>query len=494
MKRSLSMSKLSARRVVAMAGASACACTALFAVGAGASAAPPPATAQLIGGADVTSTLSRDLDIRVTNPGVGKANTSYINSVIIVPQIPSGGAVPQMSVTSGSSNGWTAHVRPNGGIQFTAPETPTAKLRAPLAPGQFNDFAFTAVATGVPQDTPVVWEVDTSSDAGHTYTQAQPTSAGLLTSYIRVLVNGAPRINFVTDTHNTTAGQQNLSLSQQVTSYATAPLDVRPSISGDSGDGPVGTPAAMTLVPGQTATVTTPVQFGSAGTARVLWGGFVANGAASSRQPTPAYDVQVPVSLTYDGTTPLTPKAAASSSSRTFTLTVQKQGDPSVTLAAPTALSLADTLVAAHTFSAPLAVPTAVAAGASSKALSFGPVTIPGNPLLGDWDGVYTPTINVTGTDGNGALVDISVGVSDVFAIDSLAPVASPTLTTPNHAAEVGDTRNGAANRSFTAKNGDTLTFGGPIYAHANSSTTSPTAKVTCFIDSLKGTDVIDEQ
>jgi hypothetical protein len=494
MKRLSSMSMLPARRVTALAGVATCACTALVALGGGASAATPGATGQLIGGTDVTSTLSRDLDIRVTNPGVGKGNTNYINSVIIVPQIPAGGVVPQMTVTSGASNGWTAQVRPNGGIQFTAPGTPTAKLRAPLAPGQFTDFAFTAVAAGVPQDTPVVWEVDTSTDAGHTYTQAQPASADRLTSFIRVLVNGAPQINFITGTHNTTAGQVNLTLSQQVTNYATVPLDVKPSISGDSGDGVIGTPMATTLVPGQTATVTTPVQFGAAGTARLLWGGFVANGAASSRQPTAPYDVQVPVSLTYDGTTPLSPKAAPSSSSKTFTLTVQKQGDPSATLSAPTALRLTDTLVAAHTFAAPLSVPTTVASGSTSKVLSFGPVTIPGNPLLGDWDGVYSPTINVTGTDGNGAPIDITVGVSDVFAVSSLSPVASPTLMTPNHAAEVGDTRNGATNRSFTAKNGDTLTFSGPIYARANSSTTSPTAKVACFVDALKGTDVIAEQ
>src|SRR3954453_17847738 len=276
MKRSLSMPKLSARRVVAMAGASACACPALVAGGAGASAATPAAPAHVIGGADVTSTLSRDLDIRVTNPGVGKANTSYINSVIIVPQIPSGGAVPQMSVTSGSSNGWTAQVRPNGGIQFTAPETPTAKLRAPLAPGQFADFAFTAVAAGVSHDTPVAWEVDPSTDAGHTYTQSQPAAADRLTSFIRVLVNNAPQINFITSTHNTTAGQRNLTLSQRVTNYGTAPLNVTPFISGDSGDGVIGAPEGTALVRGQTATVTNPVQFGSAGTARVLWGGFVA--------------------------------------------------------------------------------------------------------------------------------------------------------------------------------------------------------------------------
>ena len=487
------MSQSSARRIAALAGVAACTCTALVALGAGADAATPLATAQLIGGTDVTSTLSRDLDIRVTNPGVGKGNTNYINSVILVPQIPAGGSVPQMTVTTGSSNGWTAQVRPNGGIQFTAPGTPTTKLKAPLAPGQFADFAFTAVAAGVPQDTPVVWEVDTSTDAGRTYTQAQPANAGL-TSFIRVLVNGQPHINFITTTHNTTAGQANLTLSQQVTNFGTATLSVRPFISGDSGDQVIGTPGTTTLAPGQSSTVTTPVQFGSAGTGRVLLSGFTASGASSSRQPTAPYDVQTPVSLTYDGTTPLTPKAASSGSSTTFTLTVKKQGDPTATLAAPTALSLTDTLVSAHTFSAPLVAPTTVAAGATSQVLSFGPVTIPGNALLGDWDGVYTPTINVTGTDGNGAPVNLAVGVSDVFAIDSLAPVASPTLTTPNHTAEVGDTRNGAANRSFTAKNGDTLTFSGPIYARANTSTTSSTAKVACFIDSLQGTQVIDEQ
>ena len=65
--------------------------------------AATPVTAQLIGGTEVVSTLSRQLDVRVTNPGALKGNTNYVNSVIVVPQLPPNTATPLMSVTSGSA-------------------------------------------------------------------------------------------------------------------------------------------------------------------------------------------------------------------------------------------------------------------------------------------------------------------------------------------------------------------------------------------------------
>lgn len=462
-------------------------------VGPAAAAAPP--TAQLIGGTDVTSTQSRDLDVRVKNTGVPGGNTSYVDAIIVVPHVPAGGSQPLLSITSGSANGWSTQPYGNGGLLLTAPPPPTANLTAPLAPGKFVDISVTAQAAAVAADTPVTWDVETSYDEGRTFTQSTVANRGTLQSFVRVLVNNAPRIDFLTATHDVTAGQRNLTVTQSVTNYGTAPLDVTPFITGSGGDGVAGTPATTTVLPQQAVAVTTPVTFGSAGTARQLLCGFTAAGAVSSRQFTLPYDVQTPVTLTYDGTTPLSPKAASSSSTQTFTLTVDKSGDPAVTLTSPTALSLTDSVVSAHTFSAPLSAPTAIGAGAASKALAFGPVTIPGNPLTGDWDGVYSPSITVRGTDANGAPVTSTVSVSDVFALSSLAPVAQPTLSTPNHVAQAGDSRNSSlATRPYTAKNGDTLSFSGPIYARANTTTTSPTAKVTCFVDSLRGSTVIDEQ
>jgi hypothetical protein len=459
-----------------------------------ASAAAPP-TAQLIGGTDVTSTLSRDLDVRVKNTGVPGGNTSYVDAIVVVPHVPAGGTQPLLSITSGSANGWSTQPYGNGGLLLTAPPPPTANLTAPLAPGKFVDISVTAQAAGVAADAPVSWDVETSSDEGRTFTQSGVANGGTLQSYVRVLVNNAPHIDFLTTTHNVTAGQNNLTVTQNVTNYGTAPLDVTPFISGSGGDAVTGTPAATTVLPQQTVAVTTPVGFGSVGTARQLLCGFTASGAASSRQSTAPYDVQTPVSLSYNGTMPLAPKAASSSSTQTFTLTVDKSGDPGVTLAAPTALSLTDSVASAHTFSAPLSAPTTIGAGSASTALAFGPVTVPGNPLTGDWDGVYSPLITVRGTDANGAPVASTVSVSDVFALSSLAPVAQPTLSTPNHAAQAGDSRNSSlATRPYTAKNGDPLTFSGPIYTRANTTTTSSTAKVTCFIDSLQGSTVIDEQ
>src|SRR5204863_7355167 len=57
-------------------------------------AAPTTPTAQLIGGTEVVSTLSRDLDVRVTNPGAGSGNTSYSNSYICLPHHTSVGPAP----------------------------------------------------------------------------------------------------------------------------------------------------------------------------------------------------------------------------------------------------------------------------------------------------------------------------------------------------------------------------------------------------------------
>lgn len=484
------------RRAAVLGAALLAASPLLLVTGASASAATPPVTAQLIGGSELTSTQSHNIVVRVTNPSATKGNTAFLNAIVIQPQLPAGGSAPLVTTdpSASSANGWAATAFGTSGLLFR-PKTDKPYLDAPLPPGKYVDFTVHVTAAPLAQDTAFKWEVDTSSDGGTHLTQAALASGGNLNGMIRVLLNKAPRINFLTTSGNVTAGQSNLTLSQSVTNYGTAALNVTPNITGASGDGALGTPPTTTLLPGQTTVVTTPVVFGSPGTGRTLKSGFVATGATSFRQSTAPYDVQAPASFGYDGTNPLSPKIATSSSTQTFTLGVQKSGTPAVTLTAPTNLSFTDQLSGTHTFSAVLTNPTTVS---GSQTLTFGPVTIPGNPTVGDWDGVYAPTLTLSGTDANGAPFSQTVGVQDLFTIDDFAPVTVPTLAAPNHVATAGEKRDAMdtrwSNAPYVAKNGDTLTFSGPIYTNGRMQSTSATAKVSCWVDSLSGQTVLSEQ
>ena len=77
-------------------------------------------------------------------------------------------------------------------------------------------------------------------------------------------------------------------------------------------------------------------------------------------------------------------------------------------------------------------------------------------------------TLTVVGTDGNGAPLTVTVPVSTPFTIDSAAPVATETLSTSRRVGKLGGPINDPV-QPYVAKNGDTLSFGGFVYASAGS-------------------------
>ncbi|HET6818033.1 MAG TPA: Ig-like domain repeat protein [Mycobacteriales bacterium] len=441
-----------------------------------------PIKASLLGVRDVMSgTSSFHLDVRVTNP-LPPTGTDVANYVRVT--LP-----PTLTVVSGSGNGWSARIRDARSVEFDAPSVPTGS--APIAPGQKADFDIEVAAASVDQDTTGAVEVSTSSDGGTTIQDATPAGSTALTTRVYILRLTTPTLGFRTNTGAVTAGQNNVPLQVIVENHGTA--DVTATVTGSSASGDTFGSAPSALIPaGGSMPFTLPVTFGPAGTGRTLKV-TASSPAGSNSKFTNPFEVQAPVSFVYDGSKPMTPAFGRSGGYAGFSLLLARAGAQTFTFDPTTALSFVNSADSTKSFSTPLGKSVTIAGGSYSQRIGFQSIILPGDPATGDMDGQYSPTVAISGVDGNGAPMSLQVPVSTPFVLDSLGPVAVPTLSAPHRVGRFGGSVNDTS-MPYVAKNGDTLTFGGAVYTDGTATTQDPNATVKCVLDALQSGARIAEQ
>lgn len=437
-------------------------------------------TASLVSGKFLLSgTQGNHVVVRVDNPTSAAGGSGLaVNQVRVTPP-------PGFSITGGSANGWIASQRLFDSSWEFDP-APSLSGLGVIAPGSHADFTLDVTAAPQAGDLSGVWKVSTSTTAGQTLDDAAASKPGALTGWVKVLAPSRPVVDFLTATGKVTSGQDNVTVTYALRSYGTAPLSVTPQIFGSAGDAALGTQSAVTILPGQSVTLHVPVVFGSPGTQRTLAAGGSAAGAQAFSLATAPYDVQVPATFGYDGSTPLTPTSGRSGDAPTYSLTLAKAGDPDVHVATSTQLAFTNPTDTTKSWSAP-SPGVDVPAGADSRRYSFVPTTIPGSPTLADFDGTYDTSVHVVGTDANGAVVDQVVAVTTPFTVDNIAPLAAPTLAAPNRAGVDGGSRNDPS-QPYVAKSGDQLTIGGSVVTGPGSGTPDGTATVSCAVESFDAT------
>lgn len=458
-----------------------------------------PASAALNGTASITTVRDllagrlHEMTFRVNNPstatvpGVGETQLT-MNFIQIVPA--SGFILGCPAATQGI---WTCTVTQKGFLEFEVPAPSSDGLK----PGTNQSFNILGSAPRPGNDQTRTWQVQMSADHGETGVTNDPSSAGALDTTVRVLqvtsvVIAAPA-GAVDNT--VTSGQNNTFVDVSVINAGSAAKDTTATLAspGGSGDNVRGTPPPAQSIPAYngtsdgSATFRFGFNFGNAGT-RQLTGDASATGADAFEGQSTNITVQTPVNLTYVVGT-LSPVASRSGFERTFTLGLTKSGDPSASgLAGTLNFSRSD---AARNFSATMTSPATYTEGQTNNVShTFGPITIPGTAeaaLTGDplapnnFDGDYSLSVTITGTDGNDAGVSLTKSISEVFTIDNLVPGVIPVLEAPNRVGTVGATRtanNADTTKQFVVKNGQTLTFKGDIYKAGTSGTLDTTAKV----------------
>lgn len=353
-----------------------------------------------------------------------------------------------------------------------------------LAAGDTLQFTVWADASHLPADRAIDWKIELSdSPDGDTITEAGAVAPGDLTTGIRVLdvetvTAAAP--NGVID-NSATADQSNLVYETKVTNYASVPLPVTPTLRSSDPNDTIGTQGVTTINPNASATFNFPVDLSSSTATRTITGDAVSGTAANAGdENAPPLTVQPAPSFAY-GDNSLQPMAAVSGVTKTFVLSLTKSNPPSVALSPASTLTFTK---GSQTFSTHLAAITPMGAGNDTKLLTFAPVTIPGSPLTRDWDGLYTPTLSLVGTDGNDA--SLSTGLSnagvlgaDQFEIDNLIPDVDADILPPKRTGTIDQVD---ANGTPVAKDGQSLKFGGAIKKTAGGLPDTTAMVTACYI------------
>ena len=408
----------------------------MLAIAGSAFAAPAAGTAAV----DVTQVLAgrqTEFVFTVNNPSpLGSA----VNFVQIGPEFLGEG----FDIVSGGSEGWVFHVTNAGRARFTGSSIP--------ARGS-EQFTVIADPERPAADLPVDWQVEAADDgSGGAVTNLTPSAVGALTTQIRVLqvtdVKIAAPAGAVDNT--VTQNQSGVSVDSTVVNEGSAPLTVTPTLTSAGETVGAPSPASASIPAGGSQTFRFPVTIGGAGS-RAFTGDAAATGADAFSAQSPQFTVEDAATFAYTGNT-LLPRASVSGLSQVFSLSLAKDKLPAVNLTNASRLTFTK---GTDTFSTPLAGTTSVGRGPGSVSLTFAPIAIPGNATTRDKDGSYTPSLQLVGTDDNGAPVSRTVSIGDSFKIDNLMPVVLPTLAGPSGQAN--------AEGQPVVKDGDTLTLGGEI-------------------------------
>ncbi len=406
-------------------------------------------TVSLVSGSEVLAGVQSLFKFKVTNtetPGVGKT----INHVMITARDEG-----DFVVANGSAPGWNFDIHNDNG-RFRG---------GSIAPGASLDFEIIANVSRPATDLVAEWLVASSSDNGATQ-QAPAIAPSSLIKVLEVTEVAVTAPSGVTD-GTATASQQNLSYRTVVRNAGSGAPSVTGTLTSNGAGDTITGPGAQTIPAGATRNFVFDVDLGAAGN-RTFTADAAAAGADANSLASAPLTVENAPAFTYTNNT-LAPLASASGVSQTFLLSVTKTNPPGVTFdKANTDLCFSQTGGGSFCTSA-LATPNNVArtTGTAPQAagLVFAPLSIPGAGA-GFPDGLYDPTLTITGTDDNGAALSRTVSIGNDFEIDNLAPVVDLTLAAPS-----GQT---------AVKNGDTLTFGGTAKkSGAAGAANDPTAVIT---------------
>ncbi|MEA2452320.1 MAG: hypothetical protein QOG04_1030 [Actinomycetota bacterium] len=425
------------------------------------------------GAGNAISGLTQTYAFKVVNSGTGaigaggvtaRAGDPSINYVRFKAENPFGEIVPTQP---NALAGWDYSLRDTDSdlIMDTViyKNTDAAQKIAP-ADTAGKTFSFSATAPTVAVDQAIKWSVQISSDGGTTGKSLAGTPTTTVRPLVVTAVNLAGPVGATDGT--VTTGQPNISVASVVQNYGSDALVVDPSLASNNPTDTVTDLPAVSIDPGQNVTFPFNVDLGSATTARSFTASASAPGAtAASIGGAAITGFESAPTFSYPAANTVSPGAGVSGSSATFAMNLNKDNTPpSVDFnLANTLLTFSDT--AGHNFSTSLATPTNTTRDAQSLGLAFASVTIPGSAATRDYDGVYSGSLTVSGTDSNGApvLQTISLG-DDRYEIDNLVPYVLPTLTGPN-----GQTVKDSSNQDVpVARDGQTLTIGGSIKKSAD--------------------------
>ncbi len=412
-------------------------------------AAEPTGTAAIVSARDVLAGgQAQEFTIQVDYPqgslldGLSSGSKAPVDVVQIVP--------PRNVVTGpqGDTPGWEYQVKENTDNLFF--------FGSQIDPGSSAAFTFTADVAAPPEDILRDFKVFLSDDEGQTFTQADPSSNGALTTAVRVL--GVKSVELVapggaTD-YTVTTDQDNVVARVTVANYG-APsgtgrtgLTVQPTVTGAT----TTTPAATDIPYGSSAAFDVTATMPSQAADIALFADATAtdaNADALGRSSDTIHVVQK-LGLTYQGGT-LDPRnvigaAVPGAPSYAFTATLARAGDVSAII------DTGGTTFDLDTFSSSATQPTQVAATDDTVGFQFAASQVALD------DGSYQPAIHVTGTDENGAPVDLQVPVGDTVKVDTDVPVVGPLLT--GTASNLDDPDPG---EEQVTEDGATITYGGNV-------------------------------
>jgi hypothetical protein len=412
-----------------------------------------PAVAQVpsvnTGSVDVRNVLAgtANKEFKIT---VNRRMAPAVNAVII--HIP-----PDYNVIEGRADGWQSQILTPRRVLFTG---------STIAPGGSTPFSIFSNVPTPNQDVTHRWKASVSTNGGANQDEVDPSGSGTMDTVTRVLqvTNLAVTAPAGATDGSVTGAQNNVQTTCQVQNVGSGVLNVDATLSGSNYQ--TSDPAAQDIGPGQTGSFIFDMAFEdvnsttstnaecigtSAGRASTGDRNVFGRRINLSIQPRAVFDYVA---------TSLSPKFAAPNARPIFSVRVNKHqkgaslttltdGSPAVTLE-PSGTDFAFDGIGPT----PLGSPATIEAGkADNVLLQFAPLFIPPPSAGGPGDGDHNVTINIGGTDANGAPISVRPvpNVLDTIRIDASIPVInSPDLSGPPSRCCAEDP---------AVKNGDTLNF-----------------------------------
>lgn len=313
----------------------------------------------------------------------------------------------------------------------------------PIAPFSSQTFEFPGdVPAPANRDLPGTFRVSLSSDGGQTFSRADVTPNGTLTSTVRILeVTGLAVTAPPLATDGTGTAGQEIVVQSTVKNHATDSVTVTPSLNSRKDQDSVGSPEPADAGiggNGGTASFNFPVTLGPADEDRTST--FTAGATAPNANAIgKVIDYEVQVAPMLEDPRNLEPTLVRSGQMVEFSLLFDKSGNPALSLESGS-LSFADTTASVQ--------PRDFPEGSADDETVVFTGTVEGS------DGTYDVDIALQGTDGNGATFEQTFSLSDAIEIDNLAPIIEIEVNLP---------RDGDGGQQTAAKTGDRISVRGTI-------------------------------
>ncbi|MHB8512044.1 MAG: hypothetical protein ACYDCC_07650 [Actinomycetota bacterium] len=401
---------------------------------------PQPGTAYIAKGLNVYSGGQTDIQI-----GVKAAGLQPVTWIAITPGSPSDLTLLSGATAVSGSGGWTVASFTNNRVIFTGG-------KATPAADEVFDLPTQVLSTAV--DTGVDWKVETSFDNGAHKRQYTPTTAGSLTTEIRVLkLISGPGISAPAAAEKGFVSQgQSLTISTVIQNVGSQALTINTTYT------PTGATIAAvpskTLNPGDTVSLDAAATITGAPKSTAAFHvviGTAAGDAIVPPQDSTSSTIQNPIALSCEA---IAPGESQTGATQTFQVGLEKTGDPTADLPAVTLTVLSDQPFTTGSTALHLdAGDHTIALGNQPSPLNFPPINVTGV------DGTYKAQLNLTGADANGNPFPASIPCTGQVRIDNQAPLV---ILDPPQLPLIPVAGNSTL-RQTAAKNGDSIGFSGKI-------------------------------